>query len=292
MSKLHPIVIDPDQWRPEGWRGTDEDWTLAEIDEFHKGHVKKKWITKRGIIQSACPDSRVTSVEAVAHNSALLRDCWATREIVWLVVAAFFGRAIACDPFWNPWGALHPARRLDGSLGRDGFAVDEDGAPKYWAGPVGANGPHSATSRTPDVPDDSDEVYAKGGWLRMASKYGQTEQCAAVVPYRGDDCLWQHGISADIVIEFGRLDFDTPPGIEASSNPGCTIVCLWLPDRACSEPSRRLFEGGTYRVEIPRKTKHKRTGRNAREILVRPGVPQISDESPAVDLGFVLEGES
>lgn len=302
MSKLQPLIIDPEQWRPAGWQETGEAWTFAEIIKYHKGHVRSKWVTARGVVIEqhknekgelvGCPPKRRAGVEAIAANSALLRDCWCTPEIVWQVVEAFFGRPIKCDPFWNPWGTLHPESRLDGSLERDGFAVDSDGAPKYWSGSVGANGPHSSTAHTPEIPDDSDEEYKKGGFLRMCSEYGKTEQCAAVVPYRGDDNLWHHGMSADVILEFGRFNFEPPPGVTGSSNPGCTVVLLWLPERDCSAPARRLFEGGPFRFEIPWTTKHKRTGRRTRELLCRPGVAKVSEDNPLFDLGLAASEDA
>lgn len=273
------MILSPKKWRPTGWLGTDHDMTLAEVDQFHKGHIARGWVTKKGVVTDACPEKRREAVEQVACNNALLRDCWSTPSIVWQIVELFFGRQIVTDPFWNPWGNLHPLLKLDGSPGFDGFAVDDDKRPKYWRGPVGANGPHSATSATPLAPDGSDEVYARGGWLKMASQYGATEQCAAVIPLRGDNCLMRWGMHADIILEFGRLDFGPPPGIKASSNPGCTAALLWLPNRECSAPARRLFEQGSYRFERPASRKHKITGRKSREVLVRPGVTKYDPET-------------
>ena len=55
---------------------------------------------------------------------------------------------------------------------------------------AGALGDASTVSFLQSILATAQETYVKDGWLRLCSEYGKTEQCAAVVPQRGDDCLW------------------------------------------------------------------------------------------------------
>lgn len=207
-------------------------------------------ITRTGKVSPTCPEKKLREVEAIAANMALIRDCWTTDAGVWRLVELLAGEPIVTDPFWNPWSSLHCKIRLDGSPGKDGYDVS------LWRGFVGANGKHSNT----------------GGWLKLVHAYGQDEKAAAVVPYRGDKWLWDHGMPADLVLHFGRLHYHPPLGLPSSSPAGCTIVPLWLPKakRDNIHPiAAKALKGKSHR--IPVKLTRPNGSEYVREVLVTTG---------------------
>ncbi len=290
---------NPETWTPPDWRVEDprsgrfyslrelpvrarahadfEIPSVQSVVEEHALAVERGMIDQRGRVSDDCPEGQLSEVEALASNMAALRDCWVTDAGVWRLLEVLAGEPIRTDPFWNKWSRSPATRRLDGSTPKhDGLD------PANYRGFTAANGPHSDTR----------------GWITPIAAYGKREKAAAVVPYRGDRWLWDHGMSGDLLLHFGRLHFHSPGGIFRSSSPsGCTVAPLWLPEgkRANIHPvAKRALAGDTVRVPV----EFRRSGTEkpyVRDVLITTGcssevVDIMSGEPSALDMPGVHHG--
>lgn len=215
----------PDDWasayRPVGWIGDlkYEDVLLAS------GLARAK--RERGE-----PLSR-QEIDTIACEEAL-RDCYATRAWVWDLAAALAGiEAFDTDPFANPWAkglAAKCPRKLDGFNGRDGLAATADGRPKFWRGACPVNGPHSCVQR----------------WVGLCAAHGARNVVAAVCPSDGTRWYQEIGLTCDIEVLLGRLNYDAPPGLPAANNsPRGSSLLIWA-------PALRDEQGSTFRAQMLR----------------------------------------
>jgi len=81
-------------------------------------------------------------------------------------------------------------------------------------GPILANGPHSAN----------------GKWLPLCAAAGRSRIVVAVVPL--DVVRWyvEHGMTCDLEVQLGRVDYDPPPGVTLTTgNERCSSLLIWLP---------------------------------------------------------------
>jgi hypothetical protein len=246
-------------WTPPGWLFDDEQdpWSFEQVIEAEaklvedgfldtKGRINDLETWYAGLSKPAAEDKRriakyrrklskgseYTEIEAIVHNMKILRQCWNTDRGVWDLLELLAGEPFTTDPFWNMWSRLNPTVRLDGNNGTDGYDLSQ------WRGFAGVNGPHKDTKK----------------WSPLCAEHGKEHKCAAIVPYRGDKWLWDHGMQADLILHFGRLHFHPVPGIQASSPAGPTIAPLWLPKqslggrRGIHPVAKRALRGETVRV--------------------------------------------
>lgn len=194
-------------WRPVGWVGSQrpEDVLLPAL-EARAAQERHEPLTQAQV--------------DVLHNEALLRDCYTTRPWVWSLAAYLAGIArFDCDPFWNPsaqgLAAIQGMTRLDGrSLKTDGLATHADGRPYFWRGACCVNGPHSEPAR----------------WVKMSAIHGRDHVVAAVVPCDGVGWYRELGLTCDLEINLGRLNYDAPPGLPPrEASPRGSALLIWSP---------------------------------------------------------------
>jgi hypothetical protein len=166
------------------------------------------------------------------------RDCYITPDMVWQVASAIAEKEKGswhCDPFFNVWSytkdwLIREPMVLDGHEGRDGMAKDADDKPSFWVGDSMVNGPHSVTEK----------------WIPLAAMHGRENIVAVVVQVSGQKWLMKHGLQCDVAVEFGRMNYESPPGIPpAKCNPLGSALLLWVP---AIRKSRAKFVPTIYRV--------------------------------------------
>lgn len=217
-------------WRPVGWRGG----ATPEATYLPGRAAEEK--AKRGVTLDLAE-------EIALHNLALLRDCYNTPAWVWEIASALAEVGEwETDPFWNPsavGAAALTSLKLDGSEGRDGLATDSTGAP-LWRGPTLVNGPHSDPA----------------AWVRLCPIHGRDNPVAAVVPCDGVKWYREIGLSADLEVALGRLNYEAPPGLPPrQSSPRASSLLLWVPHlRNEIRTARRFAEPIAWRINhAPRK---------------------------------------
>lgn len=193
----------------------------------------------------------------------ILRQMWTTREKVWRLAELLVGPP-EIDPFWHPWSHVHKmfagVRLLDGNEGRNGFdlslwgRVEEDpnlSHPEQGRGRTAyVNGPHGDTARYVDLCTQAARVGHKvaavvaldgNGWFA-----GNTSTEPAVAPdVTGTleaHVPMQHAadvLSCDLLCipEGGRMSFEPPPGVKASSPTKGYALAVW---GATMDDARRL----------------------------------------------------
>ena len=220
-------------WRPVGWRGgATPEATYLPGREAEERAKKNLPLT--------------LDAEIALHNLALLRDCYNTPAWVWEIASAlagFAGHEWDCDPFWNPsavGAAASTTVKLDGSSPeRDGLASD-DGLPRHWRGNTLVNGPHSDPA----------------AWVSLCAAHGVAHTVAAVVPCDGVKWYREIGLSADVEVALGRLNYEAPPGLPPrQSSPRASSLLLWIPHlRDEIRAGRRFVEPLAWRINhAPRK---------------------------------------
>lgn len=191
-------------WRPVGWRGG--------------ATPEATYLPGRDAEERAKKNLPLTLDDEVAlHNLALLRDCYNTPAWVWEIASGLAGHEWDCDPFYNP-SAVGPAAKasvkLDGSSPeRDGLASD-NGLPRHWRGNALVNGPHSDPA----------------AWVSLCAAHGVAHTVAAVVPCDGVKWYREIGLTADLEVALGRLNYEAPPGLPPrQSSPRASSLLLWIP---------------------------------------------------------------
>jgi len=141
-----------------------------------------------------------------------LRDCWCTPRWVLEIYRELIG-PIDTDPFFNPWS--HTAEFMnqdEGCFVYMGDTPEEDGTKADWIGNTFVNGNYSRPRP----------------WVERCAKDGKHKNVGALVPahFAGWwDSLWE----ADGIVWLGRVPFDAPPGIKASTPNGGSALALWKP---------------------------------------------------------------
>jgi hypothetical protein len=196
----------------------------------------------------------LTSEDAKAITALTMqRDCYITPDMVWQVASAIAGKAKGswhCDPFFNVWSytkdwLVPDPLVLDGHQGRDGLAKNPDDTPAFWVGDSMVNGPHSCSEK----------------WIPLAAMHGRENVVAVVVQVSGQKWLLKYGMQCDVCVEFGRMNYESPPGIPpAKCNPLCSALLMWVPE---IRKSRAKYQPVFYKVR-------NHTGK-VHEVLARAG---------------------
>jgi hypothetical protein len=217
------MQFDPHTWRPHGWRSGQ-----APLDDVLAAALAAKGCKKRGEPLSQA------HVDALADRKLLL-DCYATPRWVWRLAGYICGVEPGewCgDPFHNPWSRAAQENLAPDAWRFDGSTPDLDGLRTYgetddgllghkptdpmWPGfgPILANGPHSAN----------------GKWLPLCAAAGRSRIVVAVVPLDVVGWYVDHGMTCDLEVQLGRVDYDPPPGVTLTTgNERCSSLLIWLP---------------------------------------------------------------
>lgn len=251
-------------WRPLTWKGEP-----GEIAEVLLAAEAAKAKAARG---EALSEEEVAGI----HNEGLIRDCYNTRPWVTELCAWLCGiECFETDPFANPTarGMLARARvKLDGRTPEsDGLAAGPDGRPLYWIGSAFANGPHSHPER----------------WVKLCALHGQDNIAVSLCPSDGTKWYLEQGLTCDLEVSLGRLNYDAPPGLPPrEASPRASAALIWAPHL---RPLIRAGELRAFALEVD-------TGKKKPQIVtVRPGfaglVPKLSDRArPFVDVYTAGQG--
>ena len=191
----------------------------------------------------------------------ILRQMWTTREKVWRLAELLVGPP-EVDPFWHPWSHVHKmfagVRLLDGNEGRNGFdlslwgrvmlageslAFDAEGAPQSRGRTAYVNGPHGNTARYVDLCTQAARAGHKvaavvaldgNGWFAGNTSNDDGRYDGSSPALQPADVL-----SCDLLCipEGGRMSFEPPPGVKASSPTKGYALAVW---GATMDDARRL----------------------------------------------------
>lgn len=214
------MQFDPNTWRPLGWRSGQ-----APLDDVLAAALAAKGCKRRGEPLSQA------QIDALADRKLLL-DCYATPRWVWRLAGYICGVKAGewvGDPFHNPWSKAAQENLAPDAWRFDGSTPDLDGLRTLaealylhdcdlpaWpgSGPVLANGPHSAN----------------GKWLPLCAAAGRSRIVVAVVPLDVVGWYVEHGMTCDLEVQLGRVDYDPPPGVTLTTgNERCSSLLIWLP---------------------------------------------------------------
>jgi hypothetical protein len=285
VASTPDLTPDPaTNWRPPGWRdgikdqnAPDDGHTPYNTEASFIAYTKAGYYTSGGKLTEKGQNAKDSqTADDVASNRRALRNAWNTHPTVWRLAAELTGVVFKVDPYWNQGAKALPGlvRRLDGLTPEtDGLAHDANGFPLNWRGtlkkgqaPAAANGPHSVTE----------------SWLKLCDAYGQEEVVAAFVPDNGDAWFQETGMKAQLVVRLGRVPCLPPPGIEASSPRGASVLLIWIPSsidvKTLPKHTQDALKGKTFRVPM-----WTRARKGTQCAYVQPG--SIYRE---VDLGLIV----